>query len=71
VIQWEKEHHLNLGGKNPILSADDAENILIMLEKRYVHPVDLAKRRIYGIIIGKSNFFLDKFILCHPIFYIK
>jgi len=57
VRQWEKEHHRNLGGKNPILSADDAENIRIILEKKYAHPVDLVKRRIYGIIIGKNNFF--------------
>jgi hypothetical protein len=56
VRPWEKEHHLNLGGKKPILSADDAENIPIILEKRYVRPVDLAKRRIYGVIIGKNNF---------------
>lgn len=53
---WEKEHHQNLGGKKPILSADDAENIHITLEKRYAHPVDLEKRRKYGIIIGKNNF---------------
>jgi len=56
VRLWEKEHHQNLGGKKPILSADDVENIRIILEKRYVHPVDLAKRRIYGVIIGKNNF---------------
>ena len=53
---WEKEHHQNLGGKKPILSADDAEDIHITLEKRYAHPVDLEKRRKYGIIIGKNNF---------------
>ena len=44
------------------------ENTRIILGKKYVHPVDLVKKRTGGVITGKNNYFEIFFNPFNPLY---